>query len=140
MAHRDNPIKKNKELSKPMDLMNVGFVGNVGNIDLPQMTDAIVIGSNIGGTRQVTTEEYNGTSWSEQNDLGTTRYSVSRGLGTQTAFIAAGGSSPAAAPVTNSEAYDGTNWTATNAVDRARSYISWFGTSTAGLIVGGANT
>ena len=85
------------------------------------------------------TEEYNGTSWSEQNDLGTTRYSTSRGLGTQTAFIAAGGNSPSAAPVTNSEAYDGTNWTATNAINTARSYLSGFGTSTAGLIVGGAN-
>jgi hypothetical protein len=30
MSHRDSPIKKNKELSKPMDLMNVGFVGAVG--------------------------------------------------------------------------------------------------------------
>ena len=27
MSHRDSLIKKNKELSKPMDLMNVGFVG-----------------------------------------------------------------------------------------------------------------
>ncbi len=31
MSHRDSPIKTNKELSKPMDLMNVGFVGNVGS-------------------------------------------------------------------------------------------------------------
>ena len=27
MSHRDSLIKTNKELSKPMDLMNVGFVG-----------------------------------------------------------------------------------------------------------------
>jgi hypothetical protein len=27
MSHRDSPIKKNKELNKPMDIMNVGFVG-----------------------------------------------------------------------------------------------------------------
>ena len=30
MSHRDSLIKKNKELSKPMDLMNVGFVGAAG--------------------------------------------------------------------------------------------------------------
>ena len=30
MSHRDGIIKKNKELSKPMDLFNVGFVGTVG--------------------------------------------------------------------------------------------------------------
>jgi hypothetical protein len=31
MSHRDGIIKKNKELSKPMDLFNVGFVGNIGS-------------------------------------------------------------------------------------------------------------
>ena len=30
MSHRDSLIKKNRKLSKPMDLMNVGFVGNIG--------------------------------------------------------------------------------------------------------------
>lgn len=30
MSHRDYPIKKNRELFKPMDLMSIGFVGNVG--------------------------------------------------------------------------------------------------------------
>ena len=30
MSHRDSLIKKNKELAKPMDLMNVGFVGAAG--------------------------------------------------------------------------------------------------------------
>ena len=30
MSHRDSLIKKNKELSKPMDIMNVGFVGVAG--------------------------------------------------------------------------------------------------------------
>ena len=32
MSHRDLPIKKNRELSKPMDLMNVGFVGTAGGV------------------------------------------------------------------------------------------------------------
>jgi hypothetical protein len=30
MSHRDSPIKKNKELKKPMDIFNVGFVGAAG--------------------------------------------------------------------------------------------------------------
>jgi len=30
MSHRDSPIKTNKELSKPMDFFNVGFVGVAG--------------------------------------------------------------------------------------------------------------
>ena len=38
MSHRDSPIKTNKELSKPMDFFNVGFVGGAlgggGGIDI----------------------------------------------------------------------------------------------------------
>ena len=37
MSHRDSLIKKNKELSKPMDLMNVGFVGAAGGEDEPNL-------------------------------------------------------------------------------------------------------
>ena len=98
------------------------------------------VGGYVGAPSGVrgNTEEYNGTSWSEQNDLGTTRYSTSRGLGTQTAFIAAGGNNPSATPVTNSELYNGTSWSSTNALNVARSYLAGFGTSGAGLVVGGA--
>ena len=35
MSHRDSPIKKNRELNKPMDLMNVGFVGTVSVAPTP---------------------------------------------------------------------------------------------------------
>ena len=97
-----------------------------------------VAGYNTGSNATGKTEEYNGTSWSEQDDLGTTRYSTSRGLGTQTAFIAAGGNNPSATPVTNSELYNGTSWSSTNALNVARSYLAGFGTSGAGLVVGGA--
>ena len=31
MSHRDNFIKKNRELKKPLDLFNVGFTGSAGN-------------------------------------------------------------------------------------------------------------
>ena len=98
------------------------------------------VGGYVGAPSGVrgNTEEYNGTSWSEQDDLGTTRYSTSRGLGTQTAFIAAGGNNPSATPVTNSELYNGTSWSSTNALNVARSYLAGFGTSGAGLVVGGA--
>ena len=32
MSHRDSPIKKNRELFKPMDLMSIGFVGAAGGV------------------------------------------------------------------------------------------------------------
>ena len=40
MSHRDSPIKKNKELKKPMDLMNVGFVGAAGGGGMIGLTSA----------------------------------------------------------------------------------------------------
>lgn len=83
-------------------------------------------------------EEYNGTAWSEENNLGTTRYSVSRGMGTQTAGLFAGGEAPGATS-TASELYNGASWTATPSLTGAISYASGFGTSTAALICGGAN-
>lgn len=44
MSHRDDVIKKYKELSKPMDLMNVGFVGAAGS------SGASAINITSGGT------------------------------------------------------------------------------------------
>src|SRR6056300_861765 len=58
----------------------------------------------------VLVEEYNGTSWSEQNDLPTQNKNMGT-CGTQTATLSFGGSTPAATNVTN--LYDGTNWTNT---------------------------
>jgi len=37
MSHRDSVIKKNKELKKPMDLMNVGFVGAAAKVVDPSI-------------------------------------------------------------------------------------------------------
>ena len=55
------------------------------------------------------TEEYNGTSWSEQNDASTARRNTA-GAGTQTAAFAAGGLTTTS--VADTEEYDGTSWTA----------------------------
>jgi len=38
MSHRDSIIKKNKELSKPMDIFNIGFVGAAGGGKPDQVT------------------------------------------------------------------------------------------------------
>ena len=42
MSHRDSPIKKNKELKKPMDIMNVGFVGAAGGGVLMEATGGTI--------------------------------------------------------------------------------------------------
>jgi hypothetical protein len=52
------------------------------------------------------TESWNGTSWTEVNDLNTARFGV-MATGTQTAALAAGGDSDSA----NTESWNGTSWT-----------------------------
>ena len=58
------------------------------------------------------TEEYNGSTWSEQNNMGTARYRTAA-TGTQTATILFGGVTYPGSPqdVDNVEEYDGTSWT-----------------------------
>ena len=86
------------------------------------------------------TEEYNGTSWSEQNDLNTGRYISYGGGGTQTACITAGGYNPAGSPVyatVVAEEYNGTSWTEVNDLNEGRLDCATFGTSTGAILVGG---
>ena len=87
------------------------------------------------------TEEYNGTAWSEQNDLNTGRYISGGGCGTQTALVYAGGYNPAGSPqyeTTNSETYNGTSWTEGNDINEGRIDCYSVGTATAGMLIGGA--
>jgi len=68
----------------------------------------------FGGTSPSTnetgdTEEYNGSSWSEQNNLGEVRARLG-GAGTQTAGLAFGGSSPGVSLEVDTEEYNGTSW------------------------------
>ena len=77
MSHRDNPIKKNKELSKPMDLMNVGFVGALGGG-----------GSGIVATGGVE-EIINGYTYRKFASSGT--FAVTAGAGNLEVLIVGGG-------------------------------------------------
>jgi hypothetical protein len=86
------------------------------------------------------TEEYNGTAWSEQNDLNTGRYISYGGGGTQTACITAGGYNPAGSPAyatVVAEQYNGTSWTEVNDLNEGRMDCATFGTSTGAILVGG---
>jgi hypothetical protein len=56
---------------------------------------------------QATSQEYDGTTWSNSNSATTARYAVGMG-GNQNDAIAMGGSAPAAS--TSHEKYNGTNW------------------------------
>jgi len=87
---------------------------------------------------QDATEEYNGTSWSEQNDVTTARNTS--GAGTQTAGIIFGGTNGAPGSTgvqTATEEYDGTNWTNGGALSTARLNLYGAGLQTAVFGAGG---
>ena len=63
------------------------------------------------------TETWNGTSWTEVNEMNTTRWYLT-GAGTQTSGIAAVGATPS--QVDNVETWNGTSWTETTEVNTAR--------------------
>ena len=79
------------------------------------------------------TEEYDGSSWSEVNDLNTGMATHGTG-GTQTALIAFAGRVLASV---KTELYDGTSWTATTDMASARSMVSGTGTQTSAITAGG---
>ena len=89
------------------------------------------------------TDEYNGTSWSEGGDINSNRLGMAT-CGTQTAGFGAGGyrgaNHPASPPsnTTECEQYDGTSWTEVADLNTAKSSCGHFGTQTASIAIRGA--
>jgi len=83
------------------------------------------------------TEKYDGTSWTELNDLTTVRFAPGGG-GTQTAAMCFGGQ-PTPSVTTSSETWDGTSWSegADILTARGRAAASQSGTPSAMLFFGG---
>ena len=79
------------------------------------------------------TELWNGTNWTEVNDLNTARQRFA-GAGTNTAALAFGGQ-PSFTAVT--ETWNGTNWTEVGDLNTGRRYLAGAGTNTDGLAFGG---
>jgi hypothetical protein len=93
-----------------------------------------------GGAAPVTSnsEEYNGTAWSEGNNLGTARSDFAFQFGIQTAAVAAGGYISTASAL--NEEYDGTSWSEVNNIPTGTFQGGGLGTQTAGLGFGGYTT
>ena len=103
-------------------------------------TAAVVAGGNTsapgyGGTAN--SEEYNGASWAEGNNMNTPRANInSAGYGPQTSGNIVGGAAPSTG-LTNYETYDGTDYSNGPALNTGRFGAAAVGTSTAGLCMGG---
>ena len=83
------------------------------------------------------TEEYNGTSWSAANNMGTARYAPG-GAGTQTAGLAISGFTSVGNQTTACEEYDGTNWASGGSIGTARYRMAGVGSQTAALACAGS--
>jgi len=101
-------------------------------------TAAVIAGGGAAPLR-AKCEEYNGSSWTEVNELASPKYQVCVGVtGTQTAALCIGG---APSPGVDVQIYDGTNWTAAAANMNTAKYAgTGFGTTTAALATGGEVT
>jgi hypothetical protein len=99
---------------------------------------SITFGGYVGPASNSNTELYNGTSWTEVNDLNTARHGNAGSVnGSQTATICFGGTP---GPTAFTESWNGTSWTEVNDLNTARFYLMGAGTSTAGLSFGGYPT
>ena len=85
------------------------------------------------------TEEWNGSSWSEQNNLGTARYRVASAVSApQTAALAVAGTKGSSPYRSNNvEEYDGSSWTAVTVLPTTAQGLGCAGTQTAFLGFGG---
>ena len=95
-------------------------------------SSALASGGNPGSANN---ELYNGTSWTEVNNLNTGGDGIAP-AGTATAGLAIAGRRPSS-PANNVESWDGTNYTEIAEINTARSVAASFGTQTAALISGG---
>jgi hypothetical protein len=85
------------------------------------------------------TETWNGTNWTEVNDLNLARRSGG-GFGTNTSAIYCGGIAPPSTPdnETETELWNGTNWTEVNDLNEGRRDVGSAGVSnSSGMIFGG---
>ena len=92
----------------------------------------------IAGDNAGLVEEWNGSTWTEVNNINTARQ-FGGGGGTSAAALIVGGYSPSPPhpKYANTEKYDGTSWTEVGDITAAKSYVHSFGTASSGVIAGG---
>ena len=90
-----------------------------------------------GSSNQAHSEEYDGTSWTEGNNLNTARYALA-GAGLQTAGLAfAGYVNPSPGNQVLTENYDGTSWSEVADMPTAKASLGGAGTNTSAFSAGG---
>jgi len=118
--------------------MTTGSPGRYGLGGAGTQTAALGFGGyrhDGSGHRLADTETWNGTNWTEVNNLNQNRTGIGGCGANNTAALAFGGTTPPVQAVT--ELWNGTNWTEVNDLNTARETGASIGISTAALYVGG---
>ena len=113
--------------------------GSLSTSPVGTQTASICFGGqndNLSPPKRNASEEYNGSSWTEGNNINTARYRIGA-AGTQTAGLGFGGYT-LPGQTANTEEYNGTSWSEQNNLASVRSAPSGCGTQTAAVSIGGA--
>ena len=120
--------------SKPDWLRDILFL-IVGNSAVGTSTASLTFGGVTSTTKVAVTESWNGTNWTEVNDLNQARLNLG-GTGTSTDALAIGGNLDPG-NVNSTESWDGTNWYEVNNLNTARAVGTAFGTASSAIYAGG---
>jgi len=132
-------------LGTPVGAWSTG--GSMNNSHLPAsagggtQTAAIIYGGDnrpTGATNSVNTEIYDGSSWTEVNNLNTGRYNSAGCGSTTSALNISGAQANPSNPLTNVESWNGSNWTEITDVNVYREWAGAAGANnTAAIFFGG---
>ena len=86
--------------------------------------------------RVANTESWNGSAWTEVNDLNSARYLL-KSSGTYTAALAYGGNTPPPTVTAVTESWNGSSWTEVNDLNTARQSLGGVGPYTSAIAFGG---
>ena len=98
---------------------------------------SLIFGGEDGSSNVAITESFDGSSWTEVNDLNIAIQDTLSGVGTQTDALVFGGETPAAAIGAQTESWNGTNWSSENTMNTAKVGNGGAGTPTAALTTSG---
>jgi hypothetical protein len=118
--------------------MNTARKGKLGGAGT--QTASLGFGGNLAPGFQTLTESYNGSSWTEVNDLNTAKTNMGD-VGTQTSALSAGGYLGPPGYTAETESWNGTSWTEVNDLNTARYVLAGAGVdNTSALVFGGYTT
>ena len=120
--------------------LNTARFALAGSSNAPQTAGIVFGGTNTDNSgTTANSESWNGSAWTETNNLNTSRKQLAGAGDSSTAALAMGSGTPAPAKA-YTESWNGTCWTEVNDLNSGRANMGVSGTSTAAMCAGGSDT